>query len=126
MDRVLRVGHSPDPDDAFMFYALAHGQVRVRDFRVEHVLEDIQALDTRFRRGKTGEFTLHHNVGSPCQANDYQPLETVLGPGVQKRITAAGGRPTSSDLSYFNLAWVVVLLHAPECVRQELLSQEDL
>ncbi len=33
------------------------------------------------------------------------PLETPLGPGAHKRISAAGGRPTNSDLSYFNLEW---------------------
>ena len=52
MDRVLRVGHSPDPDDAFMFFALAHGQVRIRDYRIEHVLEDIQSLNERAQRGE--------------------------------------------------------------------------
>lgn len=42
---ILRVGHSPDPDDAFMFYGLAQGAVRIRDFAIEHVLEDIQTLN---------------------------------------------------------------------------------
>jgi alpha-galactosidase len=69
------------------------------------ILKNIQALDWRFDRKDDGEFVLHHNVGSPCQPNDYQPLETVLGPKATKRISAAGGRPTNSDLSYFNLAW---------------------
>ena len=81
------------------------------------IIEDIQALDTRFRRGHAGEFTLHHNVGSPCQANDFQPLETVLSPGTHKSIKAAGGRPTNSDLCYFNLEWpdegVIVALGWP-------------
>lgn len=44
---VLRVGHSPDPDDAFMFYGLAHGAVKIRDYRIEHVLEDIESLNRR-------------------------------------------------------------------------------
>jgi 1,4-dihydroxy-6-naphthoate synthase len=52
MERVLRVGHSPDPDDAFMFYALAHGHVKIRDYRIEHVLEEIQALNERAMRGE--------------------------------------------------------------------------
>ena len=67
------------------------------------ILEDIQALDVHFGRGETGGFLLHHSVGSPCQPNDYQPLVTALGPGAPVRIGAAGGRPTNSDLSYFNL-----------------------
>ena len=37
----IRVGHSPDADDAFMFYALAHEKIDMRGFKVEHVVEDI-------------------------------------------------------------------------------------
>ena len=44
---ILRVGHSPDPDDAFMFYGLAHGAVKIRNYRIEHVLEDIESLNRR-------------------------------------------------------------------------------
>jgi alpha-galactosidase len=69
------------------------------------IVEDVQALDATFHRGEEGEFLLHHNVGSPCLPNDYQPLETPLPPGADKRISAAGGRPTNSDLCYFNLEW---------------------
>jgi alpha-galactosidase len=69
------------------------------------ILEDIQALDTRLARGEKGEFILHHNVGSPAAPNDYQPLVTTLGPKVTKRLAAFGGRPTNTDLSYFNLEW---------------------
>jgi alpha-galactosidase len=67
------------------------------------ILENIQALAMRQERGEKGEFILHHNVGSPAAPNDYQPLLTPLGPKVTKRIAAAGGRPTNTDLSYFNL-----------------------
>lgn len=49
--RVLRFGHSPDPDDAFMFYGLAEEAVTIRDFWVKHVLEDIQSLNDRAIRG---------------------------------------------------------------------------
>ncbi|MFH1566386.1 MAG: hypothetical protein ABIL09_00185, partial [Gemmatimonadota bacterium] len=70
------------------------------------VLSEILPLDATLRRGpEDGEFVLHHHVGSPCQRNDYQPLATRLGPGAEKVVTAAGGRPTNSDLPYFNLAW---------------------
>ena len=40
------------------------------------ILEDILALDAPFHRTGGGEFVLHHNVGSPCTPNDFQPLET--------------------------------------------------
>jgi 1,4-dihydroxy-6-naphthoate synthase len=41
----IRLGHSPDPDDAFMFWGLASGTVDARQFEFEHVLEDIQTLN---------------------------------------------------------------------------------
>jgi 1,4-dihydroxy-6-naphthoate synthase len=50
--RVVRIGHSPDPDDAFMFYALTAGKVVVDGVRIEHVLEDIESLN---RRARTAE-----------------------------------------------------------------------
>jgi 1,4-dihydroxy-6-naphthoate synthase len=42
---LIRLGHSPDPDDAFMFWALAKGKVDSHGFRFEHVLQDIQTLN---------------------------------------------------------------------------------
>ena len=41
----IRLGHSPDPDDAFMFWGLAAGVVDPRGFEFEHVLRDIQTLN---------------------------------------------------------------------------------
>jgi 1,4-dihydroxy-6-naphthoate synthase len=41
----IRVGHSPDPDDAFMFWALANDRVDTRGFEFEQVLQDIQTLN---------------------------------------------------------------------------------
>ena len=69
------------------------------------ILSDIQALDMVQQRPSRGEFLLHHFTGSPCLPNDFEPFETTLKPGAAKRITAAGGRPSNSDLPYFNLAW---------------------
>src|SRR5512141_2666528 len=46
-NKVIRVGHSPDPDDAFMFYALAHEKIDMHGFKVEHVIEDIESLNQR-------------------------------------------------------------------------------
>jgi 1,4-dihydroxy-6-naphthoate synthase len=52
--RLLRLGHSPDPDDAFMFYALAQDPplIPTGPWRFEHVLQDIQTLNQRARRGE--------------------------------------------------------------------------
>ena len=42
---LIRLGHSPDPDDAFMFWGLASGEVDPRGFEFEHILRDIQTLN---------------------------------------------------------------------------------
>jgi len=67
------------------------------------VIEGVLPLDSRLDRNDSGEFLLHWFVGSPCQANDYEPLETKLGPGAAHRVNTAGGRPTNSHLPYFNI-----------------------
>ena len=48
----LRLGHSPDPDDAFMFYGLATGQMDAGRYEFEHILEDIQSLNVRAMKGE--------------------------------------------------------------------------
>jgi 1,4-dihydroxy-6-naphthoate synthase len=48
----LTLGHSPDPDDAFMFYGLAKGLIPTHGFTFEHILQDIQTLNERAMRGE--------------------------------------------------------------------------
>lgn len=50
--KILTLGHSPDPDDAFMFYGLAKDLIPTRGFRFEHILQDIQTLNERATRGE--------------------------------------------------------------------------
>lgn len=50
--RLIRIGHSPDSDDAFMFYGLASGRVTAPGLRFEHVLRDIQTLNDWAREGR--------------------------------------------------------------------------
>jgi 1,4-dihydroxy-6-naphthoate synthase len=52
---LIRVGHSPDPDDAFMFHALANGTIDTGRFRFVHELQDIETLN---RRAFNGELEL--------------------------------------------------------------------
>src|SRR5436189_153190 len=54
--QTIRIGHSPDPDDAFMFYALTSGKVRIPGVGIEHVLEDVGSLNARPRTSEL-EFT---------------------------------------------------------------------
>lgn len=53
--QLIRVGHSPDPDDAFMFYALAKDKLDTGDFEFQHELVDIETLN---RRAFSGELEL--------------------------------------------------------------------
>lgn len=48
--RTLTLGHSPDPDDAFMHYALAAGRIPMGPYQFTHILQDIQTLNERATR----------------------------------------------------------------------------
>lgn len=48
----IRVAHSPDSDDAFMFYGLASGRIETADLHFTHVLEDIESLNRKALRGE--------------------------------------------------------------------------
>jgi 1,4-dihydroxy-6-naphthoate synthase len=49
---LIKVGHSPDPDDAFMFHALANDKIPTGDYRFVHELQDIETLNRRALRGE--------------------------------------------------------------------------
>lgn len=51
MNKHIRIAHSPDSDDAFMFYALAENRIDTRGYRFEHVLADIETLNQEARKG---------------------------------------------------------------------------
>src|SRR5947199_5399535 len=50
--QLIRVGHSPDPDDAFMFHALANGKIPTGNLKFVHELQDIETLNRRAMRGE--------------------------------------------------------------------------
>ena len=52
LTKTLTLGHSPDPDDAFMFYGLAKEIIATPGYRFEHILQDIQTLNERATRGE--------------------------------------------------------------------------
>jgi 1,4-dihydroxy-6-naphthoate synthase len=70
---ILRIGHSPDADDAFMFWAMASGRVAVQGYRVEHVMEDIESLNRRARKGEL-EVTAISAAAYPLLAGAYRLL----------------------------------------------------
>jgi len=52
LELTLTLGHSPDPDDAFMFYALAKDLIPTKGLKFQHILQDIQTLNERATRGE--------------------------------------------------------------------------
>ena len=93
------------------------------------ILENIQALDMVLERNGEGEFILHHGKGTPNSPTDYEPLETVLEKESQNRISASGGRPTNTNLCYFNVEWpgegVIVALGWPGQWAAQFLRSSD-
>jgi 1,4-dihydroxy-6-naphthoate synthase len=96
--RVLRVGHSPDPDDAFMFFGLARGAVTIRDYRIEHVLEDIQSLNELALQGAI-EVTAISAHAFPRIADRYWVMRcgASMGLGYGPIVVARPGGPGSVD-----------------------------
>ena len=72
--QVIRIGHSPDPDDAFMFYALTHGKVTIPGVRIEHLLEDIESLNRRAAGGEL-EVTAVSCATYPAIADRYRLMD---------------------------------------------------
>ncbi|MHB0998367.1 MAG: NPCBM/NEW2 domain-containing protein, partial [Armatimonadota bacterium] len=67
------------------------------------ILSNIKPLDVRLAKSGPKPIKLHHFLGSLCVPNDYQPFETQMIPGDIKHINTDGGRPTNSNLPYFNI-----------------------
>lgn len=70
----LRLAHSPDSDDAFMFYALATGKVRLPGVKFTHVLSDIETLN-KAAREETYDITAISFYGYAFVADKYVLLD---------------------------------------------------
>ena len=68
--QLIRVGHSPDPDDAFMFHALANGKIDTGDYEFVHELVDIETLNRRAFQGEL-ELTAISLHAYPYLADQY-------------------------------------------------------
>ena len=68
---LLRIGHSPDADDAFMFCGFATGKVTIDGYEVEQVLEDIESLNLRAMKGEL-EVTAISAAAYPRLADKYR------------------------------------------------------
>jgi 1,4-dihydroxy-6-naphthoate synthase len=96
--RVLRVGHSPDPDDAFMFFGLARGAVTIAGHRIEHVLQDIQSLNELASEGAI-EVTAISAHAYPRVADRYWVMRcgASMGLGYGPIVVARPGELASSE-----------------------------
>jgi 5,8-dihydroxy-2-naphthoate synthase len=102
---VFTLGHSPDPDDAFMFYAVAENKIDLRGYRFEHRLEDIQRLNERALRGELHISAISiHAYAYVADKYALLPCGASMGDGygpvvVQKRSTSNSQIPTpNADL----------------------------
>ncbi|MFH1740287.1 MAG: MqnA/MqnD/SBP family protein [bacterium] len=114
-EREITLGHSPDPDDAFMFYALATGQINTGDLRFVHILQDIETLNRRAMH-KELDITavsihayayIHEQYGLlPCGASigdGYGPMVVARSripvPGLHRKKIAVPGELTTAFLA---------------------------
>ena len=93
----LLLGHSPDPDDAFMFYGLAKGLVHSGRWTFEHVLQDIQTLNERATRGEL-HITAISIHAYPYVADKYALLAcgSSMGDGYGPLVVSRGPMPIES------------------------------
>ncbi len=93
---LIRLGHSPDPDDAFMFWALAAGAIDTRGFEFEHVLQDIQTLSEWALEGRL-ETTAMSLASYPLVQDTYAILPHGASMGSGYGPVVVGPRPLSRD-----------------------------
>ena len=112
--RTVKIGHSPDADDAFMFYALTAGKVKIPGIAIEHVLEDIESLNRRARTGDLDvtavSFATYLVIADQYRMMDagasmgigYGPILVARTPipvtELENRVVASPGKHTTSAL----------------------------
>jgi 1,4-dihydroxy-6-naphthoate synthase len=126
---VFTLGHSPDPDDAFMFYAMAQNKIDLRGYRFEHRLEDIQTLNERALRGELHisaisihayAYVAHKYALLPCGASmgdGYGPIivrKRRIGPAV------AGADRRNQETTVFRRPARFNASTADEAIRESL------
>lgn len=96
MTQTIHVAHSPDSDDAFMFYALAEGKLETGNLRYEHQLQDIESLNRRALAGEL-EVTAVSIHAYAHIADRYALLSSgsSMGDGYGPRLVSR--RPTPPD-----------------------------
>src|SRR5881397_2700879 len=89
LQRALTLGHSPDPDDAFMFYGLAKELIPTRGLRFQHILQDIQTLNERATRGELDISAISiHAYAYVCDQYALLPSGASMGDGYGPMLVA--------------------------------------
>src|SRR6187455_1178340 len=101
----LTLGHSPDPDDAFMFYALAADKIPTGRWRFEHILQDIQTLNERATRGELHISAISiHAYAYVLDKYALLPCGASMGDGYGPMLIAVeetGAPASGSDVEWF-------------------------
>jgi 1,4-dihydroxy-6-naphthoate synthase len=128
--RTLRFGHSPDADDAYMFYGFHTGRATIAGCQVEHVLEDIQSLNRRALERADLEITAVSAHAYAHLADHYAVLAcgASMGMGYGPVVVATAPR-TLASLSgervaipgALTTAALLLRLECPECVPVEVM-----
>ena len=135
MTRTITVAHSPDSDDAFMFYALAEGKIDTGDLRYVHELKDIQSLNERALKGEL-EVTAVSVHAYAHLADKYAFLSSgsSMGDGYGPRLVARTPAPADPRTALKGLrvaipgklttAWLSLQLYQPD-VRPVVVPFDD-
>lgn len=122
MKRIINVGHSPDSDDAFMFYALAAGRIDTGDLEYRHQLQDIETLNRRAMHGEleVTAVSIHAFAyladryallpSGSSMGDRYGPRLVARGPAA---LTEAGGRRIAIP-GLLTTAYLALRLALPE------------
>jgi 1,4-dihydroxy-6-naphthoate synthase len=90
----ITIAHSPDSDDAFMFYALAHGKIDTKNLRFTHILQDIETLNQKATRGEY-DLTAVSFHGYAYIADKYALLSSGASMGLRYGPMVVASKPFS-------------------------------
>jgi 1,4-dihydroxy-6-naphthoate synthase len=97
MTRTIRVAHSPDSDDAFMFYALSAGKIDTGALRYEHELSDIESLNRRALNGELDVSAVSiHAYAHLWRTYALLNSGSSMGDGYGPRLVARSARPADA------------------------------
>ncbi|MFL5401208.1 MAG: menaquinone biosynthesis family protein [Gemmatimonadales bacterium] len=127
--RTIHVAHSPDSDDAFMFYALAEGKLDTGDLRYVHQLADIESLNQRARRAEL-EVTAVSIHAYAYLWRDYALLSSgsSMGDGYGPRLVSTLPAPANPRQALkgrrvavpgnLTTAYLALQLYQPDCLTE--------